>query len=161
MTVTFHRATADDVDAVLALIAKYYAFDGIRFDEPRVSRGLLDLIENPTFGGAWLIRESKSIAGYFVLTYGFDLEFGGRQATLTDLYLEPPFRRSGVGTTTLRFVEATLQELGIGALELQVERSNAASLALYEKHGFQAHDRIPMSKEVPAGEEPLGGHLGG
>jgi ribosomal protein S18 acetylase RimI-like enzyme len=36
--------------------------------------------------------------------------------------------------------------LGIGALELQVERHNLAAQALYRKLGFQPQDRIPMSK---------------
>jgi ribosomal protein S18 acetylase RimI-like enzyme len=86
--------------------------------------------------------------GYVILTFGGDLEFGGRQATVTDLYIIDGYRRLGLGSKILHFVEETCKELGIKALELQVERKNVAAQTFYCKLGFERHDRIPLSKRL-------------
>ena len=148
MIVSFQRATLDDADTLLEFVGAYYQLDGIAFERQVVRRGLAELLANPSLGGALLIRWADVSVGYFVLTFGFDLEFGGRQATITDLYLAPDYRHRGIGTRTLTFVEETLRALGIRAFELQVERDNAEALAFYAKFGMQAHARIPLSKEV-------------
>ena len=149
MTLQFQRAHLADVETVLELVRAYYAFDGIHFEPLRVRRGLVELLTTPTLGGAWLIQEDQSVLGYFVLTFGFDLEFGGRQATVTDFYLAATHRRRGVGTRALLFIEETLRELGIGVFELQAEHDNTEALAFYEKFGMTAHARTALSKEIP------------
>jgi GNAT superfamily N-acetyltransferase len=148
MIVSFQRATPDDADALLEFVGAYYRLDGIAFQPQLVRRGLAELLTTPSVGGAWLIRGDDVSVGYFVLTFGFDLEFGGRQATITDLYLAPEYRRRGIGARALTFVEETLRALGIRAFELQVERDNTQALTFYAKFGMQAHARIPLSKQV-------------
>ena len=51
----------------------------------------------------------------------------------------------------INLIEGTCRQLGIGALELQVERDNVRAQALYRKLGFRGHERIPMSKTLRAG----------
>jgi GNAT superfamily N-acetyltransferase/catechol 2,3-dioxygenase-like lactoylglutathione lyase family enzyme len=147
----FLRADTCHLPELGALVEAYYTFDGIAFDAEAVRRGLATLLEDPSLGGAWLIREDgDDPVGYFILTYGFDLEFGGRQATVTELYLRPASRGRGIGRATLSFIEEQLRAAGIGAYELQVERDNATARAFYAAAGFEAHDRIPLSKRVPS-----------
>ena len=57
----------------------------------------------------------------------------------------------------INLIEDTCRQLGIGALELQVERDNVRAQSLYRKLGFRTHDRIPMSKMLRAlgGVEPV------
>jgi GNAT superfamily N-acetyltransferase len=83
-------------------------------------------------------------------TYGFDLELGGRQATVTELYLRPHARRHGVGSRALAFLEEHLRQVGIGAYELQVESDNAEARTFYARMGLEPHDRIPLSKRLAA-----------
>jgi ribosomal protein S18 acetylase RimI-like enzyme len=150
--IAFVRAEAHHLIELVALVDAYYTFDGIAFDAESVRRGLTVLLTDSSYGGAWLIRDRSETAGYFVLTYGFDIEFGGRQATLTELYLRPESRGRGLGQDALRFIEAHLRAAGIGAYELQVDRDNARARAFYAAAGFEVHDRIPLSKRVPARE---------
>lgn len=152
MKPTFQRAGGADTELLLSLVRAFYEFEGLAFDAQRIRRGLAELMANPQLGGAWMIERAGVVVGYFVLALGFDLEFGGRQATVTELYLAPDSRRAGTGTRTMLFIEATLRELGIGEYELQADRSNAAALAFYRRLGFRAHDRVPMSKRVPSAE---------
>jgi len=52
----------------------------------------------------------------------------------------------------MRFIEEHLREQGILACELQVERENAEARVFYERLGFEAHDRVPLSKRIAGGE---------
>ena len=83
-----------------------------------------------------------------MFTFGFDLEFGGRQATVTDFYLAPKYRGKGLGRKALTRVIETLRTLGVPAVELQVSKNNSRALAFYKRLGFQAHARIPMSRST-------------
>lgn len=144
----FLRANHADLESVVPLIEAYYTLDEIPYDERSVRRGLQQLLGDSSLGAVWLIELEQSIAGYFVLTFGFDLEFGGRVGTITELYLTPSARRRGLGTAALAFVEATLCDGGVHALELQVEHDNIEALACYEKFGMTKHARVPMSKRL-------------
>lgn len=146
--IKFARVTETGINPLVEMIRKYYEFDRIPFDEARIRVGLAGFLKDESVGRAWWILRERQPIGYVILTFGFDLEFDGRQATITDLYLEPEHRRHGFGRKTLAYVEHFCRASGIQALELQVERSNVAAQALYESFGFQAHDRIPMSKRI-------------
>ena len=97
---------------------------------------------------SWLIETGTSTVGYVIVSFWFDLEFGGRAAAITDLYLRREHRRKGFGRKALEFVEAFCRKEGISALELQVEKRNAPARAFYKAIGFVPHDRIPMSKRL-------------
>jgi ribosomal protein S18 acetylase RimI-like enzyme len=144
----FVRAGPTDLEVVLPFVRAYYAFDHIPFDEGSVRGGLRSLLEDESLGGAWLVHDGGEAAGFFIVAFGFDLECGGRQATLTDLYLRPESRRRGLGTATLRYVEGLLAGKGIRTLELLVERTNHGARAFYDRYGFTAYDRILLSRRV-------------
>lgn len=146
--VKFKPACFTNLQMLKRLIKSYYAFDHIPFRDEEVKVGLHALIGDPSLGRAWLIMNGKTTAGYVIVIFWFDLEFGGRAALITDLYLTPAHRRKGFGRTALRFVEGFCRKAGINTLELQVERSNTAAQAFYAANGFCSHARIPMSKHL-------------
>jgi ribosomal protein S18 acetylase RimI-like enzyme len=146
--VSFRTATISDLPALENLVGKYYAFDEISHDAGEVHAGLAILLTDATLGQAWLVLDARQPVGYVIFTYGFDVEFGGRLATITDLYLEPSHRGRGIGGKVLEHVEEYGRSTGLRGLELQVERDNAEARRLYEKSGFQSADRIPMSKRI-------------
>jgi len=146
--IKFARVTETGINPLVEMIRKYYEFDHIPFDEAEIHAGLAGFLKDESLGRAWWIMRERQPAGYVILTFGVDLEFGGRQATITDLYLEPEHRRLGFGRKTLAYIEHFCRASGIQALELQVEQNNVAAQAFYESIGFHAHDRIPMSKRI-------------
>lgn len=137
-----------DAGALVNLVAQYYAYDQIAYNAPEVQSGLATLLGNPSLGQAWLLIDGTQPVGYVIFTYGFDAEFGGRLATITDLFLAPSHRRKGVGTAILHQVENFCRGAGMRGLELQVERDNDEARGLYKKLGFKPADRIPMSKRI-------------
>lgn len=92
----FIQAGPADLERVLAFIKAYYEFDGILFKASEIKRGLEALLGNFSLGKVWLIRSNQKDVGYAILTFGYDLEFGGRQATVTELYITVHYRRLGL-----------------------------------------------------------------
>ena len=146
--VVLRRARRADLLDLLRLVRAYYRFDHIDFDAASVAAGLRTLLKNADVGQAWLMERGHRPLGYVVCTFGFDLEFGGRQATITDLYLHPHFRGRGLGRATLGLLERELRKAGVRALELQVTQGNRKVLGFYKRLGFETHARIPLSKRI-------------
>jgi ribosomal protein S18 acetylase RimI-like enzyme len=148
MTATFIEASIADLETVVSLVQAYYQYDEIYFDPDSARRGLTELLTDRSLGRVWMIQSGNEIAGYLVLTFAFDVEFNGRQGTITDFYLRPEYRRIGIGSQTFAFVEQFCREMKIGAIELQVERDNIEAQAFYRRMGFESVDRIPMNKLI-------------
>jgi ribosomal protein S18 acetylase RimI-like enzyme len=144
----FERAQPEDVETLLPFIKAYYDFDGIPFDPLDVRRALGKLLDEPSLGRAWIIRDGVQAVGHVVLTFGYDLEFGGSVATVTEVYIVPTHRRLGIGKRLFDFLEDVCRDLGVAALELQVEQDNLEAQAFYSSVGFQAHQRISLSKRL-------------
>ena len=147
-SVVIRPAQLADVRIVHQFIRSYYEFDDIPFEGKIIRAGLLTLLRSKSAGQAFVICLASKPIGYAILTYGFDLEFGGTVALMTDLYLEPGYRGLGVGKKTILFLQKFCQRLRIRVLELQVERQNKSAHSFYQALGFIAHDRIPMSKRM-------------
>ena len=141
-------ATVADTNALARLIRRYFDFDHIPFDATAIRSGLKTMFKDKSVGQAFLITTESKPIGYTILTNSFDLEFGGAIAVMTDLYLEPEYRRLGIGKKTIRFLEQLCRKNGKCALELQVERDNAPAISFYKRQGFVAYSRIPMSKRL-------------
>ena len=145
----FQAANAVDYDVIAALVEEYYALDGIPFHDEQVLPAIRTLLQDEGLGRIWRIQaEGQDAAGYMILTFGFDIEFGGCLATLTDLYLRPDFRGRGIGTAVFGFLEEFCRELGVNALELQVLPHNAGAERLYTRMGFETQDRLLMHKRI-------------
>ena len=149
-TLAFQPVTSIQAGELLEAVRRYYAEDGISFDAARVKPAMAQLLADPALGQAFFLSDAATGArvGYVVWGFGFDYEFGGRLATVTDLFIEPAFRRRGLARAALAFAAETCRALGVGTLELHVENHNVAGRALYESSGFRALDRTPMLRRL-------------
>jgi GNAT superfamily N-acetyltransferase len=141
--VTFRRATPDDVPTLLDLQQRFYAAEGYPYDRAKMERGMRELIGNPLLGRLFI-----AAGAYLVVTFGFSLEFGGRDAFVDEVYVADDARGQGLGTAALRLAEDACREAGIHALHLEVEHVNARARALYERSGYKAHERHLMTKRL-------------
>lgn len=144
--VKFQRAAIAHLDLLLELMAEFYQ-DTMPF-VPEVARSaMLGLLQNPAYGLVWLIARGDRTLGYVVLTLGYSLEYGGRDAFIDELYLRLTDRNQGIGTQALHFLEKICRQLHIKALHLEVERDNPRAQALYDRVGFQVGDRVLMTQQ--------------
>jgi ribosomal protein S18 acetylase RimI-like enzyme len=148
MLVTFRPCGPKDHKVLLQLIIAYYRFDKIRFKRESLSRGLDTLLRNLSQGQAWMLETHHRAIGYAILTYNFDLEYGGVEGMLTDLYVEKRFRQRGVGSLALYEIEDFCRERGIRTIELQVQHHNKSANTFYRKTGFRVLPRKVMILEV-------------
>jgi GNAT superfamily N-acetyltransferase len=148
MLVTFRPCGPKDHATLLKFVIAYYRFDKIPFNRKSLSKGLDALLRNPSQGQAWLMENHKTAVGYAVLTYNFDLEYGGVEGMLTDLYVVPRFRMQGIGSLALYEVEDYCRERGIRTIELQILNHNRAAEKFYKEAGFQSLARKVMILDV-------------
>jgi ribosomal protein S18 acetylase RimI-like enzyme len=162
MNPNFRIATAGDLELLLELMREFYSMEHLEFDESSAVRSLHELIEHAEHGKAVLIEDERVPLGYFVLTYGFSLEFGGRFALLDELYVRPSFQGNGIGTAAMSFVEELCRRAGMKAVRLEVHRTNEIAQRLYRKVGYvdqqrdlltkwlmQPEGAFPQSKDAP------------
>lgn len=146
--ITFRVARVSDAPELLRLIRAYYRFDGIRFQKSVIDAALRKLLRNRSLGRIWIMRDGVKPAGYVLLTFNYDLEFGGLEGIVTDLFIESEYRTRGLGRSALETVDDYCRSAGIRTVELQVEEHNKNAQAFYRKLGFRRLSRIVMLRDV-------------
>ena len=146
--INFRQAEAGDLAALVSMMREFNEHERINFDEAEVRAALTRLLDDESLGRVWLIESAGAAAGYLVLTFGYSLEFRGRDAFVDELFVGSQFRGLGLGRRALEFAEEACRSLGIRALHLEVERSNVWAQSLYRKAGFEDHDRYLLTKWV-------------
>lgn len=157
MDPTFRTANDSDADLLLEMMREYYAFDGHAYDEPRARVALLAFLQEPSFGRAWLICDRATPVGYIVLTFGYSLEFLGRDAFVDEFFLRESHRGRGWGRQALDFAENQAREQGVRAIHLEVVRTNLTAREFYRRAGFSDHEHYLMSKWIER-DFPKPGH---
>ena len=142
-------AIKKDIPLILGLMAEYYAFDQIDFNMSKAQQALDSLFTLPEFGVCWLAFAGDMPVGYVVLTLGFSLEFGGREAFIDELFVREKYRGHGYGKRLIEQGIEGFSGLGVNAIHLEVARDNADAKAFYQKLGFEGRERFsPMSKRL-------------
>jgi ribosomal protein S18 acetylase RimI-like enzyme len=85
------------------------------------------------------------------VTFNWDLEFGGRDAFLTELYLVASARGTGLGTHALRAIERASVALDVKALHLLVRPENTVARRLYAAAGYVSPPRLLLGKVFDSG----------
>ncbi|MHB8878668.1 MAG: GNAT family N-acetyltransferase [Myxococcaceae bacterium] len=146
MSFRVRRARIDDLSALIPMMVEFNQEDGIAWSPATGEAALRRLLEDEQLGVVGLAESDGATAGYFVLTWGYDLEWNGRDSYLTELYLRPEARGRGLGQVLLRASEEMAQHHGARALHLMVRPENAAAVALYARAGYQPPPRRFLSK---------------
>jgi ribosomal protein S18 acetylase RimI-like enzyme len=140
-------ATIADLPVLLPHTRALNDHEGIAIGDAPLEAALRRLLETPELGAAWLIERDGQVIGYAIVTYGFDLEFGGREAWLTELWIDEAARGQGAATDALAQLPPELRARGVRALHLQVRPENPA-LRLYERSGFSRSPRLIMTRRL-------------
>lgn len=148
MAAAFRAARPADVDAIVAHVHDYYAAEGYAFDAAATRRAVAALAGDPALGRLWVADDGGAVVGYLAVTFGWSLEFRGRDAFVDELYLAPAYRGRGLGGRALTLAEDACRDAGVQALHLEVERENAVARELYRRRGFADHARILMTKPL-------------
>src|SRR5262245_11342731 len=100
-----------DLEAIVPLVQEFCAVDGHPYDEALVRGALGPLLASDQHGVVWLAVQDEAVAGYAVVTWGYSLESGGRDALLDELYVRA--RRKGVGGALMEALLADCTARGL------------------------------------------------
>ena len=128
----------DDLDAVLAIEQRAYAFpwtrgifrDCLRADYP-----------------AWVLQRDGELIGYAVLSIAAD------EAHVLNVCTDPREQGHGHGRRLLRALLMLAQGRGAQRVFLEVRPSNPAAIALYHAEGFNEIGRRPRYYPARGGRE--------
>jgi GNAT superfamily N-acetyltransferase len=148
MLVSFRSCGPKDHKALLKLVIAYNKYEKIPVHRKSLSQGLDALLRNPSQGKMWLMENHKKPVGYALLTYNFELEYGGAEGVLRDLFVERKFRNQGIGSLALYEIEDYCRERGMRAFQLQLPMRNKSAAIFYRKAGFRELPRRVMILEV-------------
>jgi GNAT superfamily N-acetyltransferase len=138
------RATPDDLDIVLELVAEYCEADQHPFDPMIARAGVEPLLTDDTHGAIWMIDDTD---GYVAVTWGWSIEIGGHEVVLDELFVRT--RNRGKGGRALAVIEQVCRDRGAKRIFLETELANEDARRLYERHGYVADTSVWMSKELP------------
>lgn len=140
-------AMLSDVPSLLEMMVAFNRHEGISWNAEDGEAPLRHLITDDNLGFVVVLgAPGATVAGYAVVTFGYDLEFGGRDAFLTEFFLLDKVRGQGLGRQALKLVLDEVQARGGRALHLQVRAENIAAQRLYLDAGFAPTTRIFLSR---------------
>ena len=152
MEPTFRVAQVTDLDTVLVLMQELFVEDQLPdqrpFDSVRARSALSDLLNDSLRGTVWLVCNGEAVVGYLALTFGYSLEFHGRDAFIDEFFIRPTNRRQGWGTHAMEHAETVARSEDVRAIHLEVGRGNIAAQAFYRRAGYADHDRYLMTKWI-------------
>jgi ribosomal protein S18 acetylase RimI-like enzyme len=131
-------------------MAPFNREEQIRFRRARVAAGLGRLLRQRRLGVVVVAESShrRRLDGYAIGTFGFDLEFSGPDAFLTELFVRRERRGEGLGARLLAAVTKALRDGGANAVTLLVRRENRAARRLYARGGFEELPRLAMLRRL-------------
>jgi ribosomal protein S18 acetylase RimI-like enzyme len=146
--VAFRRATPADLQPLLDMMELFYEEEGIAWSQVRARPLVAKLIDSPALGAIGVVETGSRVIGYAVVTWGYDLEWGGRDSFLTEIYLVPSARGQRIGVRALSLIEEVAREEGARALHLMVRPENNPAVRLYAGAGYTSPPRTLLSKDL-------------
>jgi GNAT superfamily N-acetyltransferase len=128
------------------LVREFCAVDGHDFDEQAVIAGLVPLLEDGAPGEVWVVEDESDLGGYGVVTWGWSLESGGRDALLDELYVRD--RGAGAGAALLEAIVAAARARGASRMFLETEEGNIAARRFYARAGFDVEGSVWMQRSL-------------
>jgi GNAT superfamily N-acetyltransferase len=170
---SFRFAEREDVAALLPLMRDFYEYERLAFDIARTERMLNELIADERLGRVILFEDAGAghgtagaaqgeaqdtaetsgvpggaLVGYMVLTFGYSLEFGGRDALIDEFYVVPSARGTGIGTRAVAHAVEICRAVGVRNMHLEADYFNSRVHDFYKRLGFRDHERHLMTLSI-------------
>ncbi len=146
MNIEIREATKMDIELILNLMENYYSYEDLAFKKNDSRKALIDLLSNDDYGFVDLVIINNDVVGYICVTFGFSLEYFGRDCIIDEIYIVPESRRKGIGSHVLKQLEKQLIDKGVKAIHLEVFSKNKQAYHFFLKNGFVVHESSFLSK---------------
>ena len=141
------QANKPDISLLLPWIEEFYKEDNHRFEKEKIISALELLFENSSPGKIFILEKEEEEIGYLIVSYGWSLEYFGKDSIIDELYIIKSERGKGYGEEALKLLEEELVKQGINTIHLEVNDNNKA-VNLYKRIGYVPHNSVFMSKRL-------------
>jgi|GEM_PF-587297 len=137
--VNVRPAAPNDIPPLLALVRRYWEFEGIAgFTALGIELVLQRLLAEPRLGAIWVAESDARLVGYLIAVLVLSVEHHGFMGEIDEFFVIPEARASGIGTQLLAAAETALAARGCVRLQLQLGVANSAARAFYQRRGYTA-----------------------
>ncbi len=137
-------ATSQNLEDLLPLMRAYHDFEEISMSDTERRNAVSPLLTDDTLGRIWLIYARGKVIGYIVITFGYSIELGGRDAYIDEFFISEPSRGLGVGSKVIARIKAELAQYKVVALHLEVAKTNKQAQRFYANLDFVIRDRYAL-----------------
>ena len=142
-------ATIEDLPALTELVMELFAVSGdFTPDRTTQERGLQLVLEQPSRGRIFVVRNKDRIFGMVNLLFTISTARGGFVILMEDVVIHPQHRGQGYGSMLLRYVIDFAKQKQFKRITLLTDRISAESQAFFQKNGFDYSNMIPMRRII-------------
>ena len=140
-SIAIEEAKASDCRECAALLAQQLAEHGSDATQESLVTVLTQVISDPARGFVLFAHENRKMVAVAYLAIILSAEHCGKVGWLEEVYVLPEHRSKGVGSALLTAVLARAREIGIAAIDLEVDAAHRRAESLYRRFGFRTLDR--------------------
>ncbi len=146
-------ATIEDLAGLTDLVMELFALsDDFTPDHDAQERGLALILEQPSRGRIFVLRNDTRIIGMVNLLFTISTAMGGFVILMEDVIVHPAHRGQGYGTMLLDKVIEFAKQKDFKRITLLTDKISAESQHFFKKNGFDYSNMIPMRRII--GSEP-------
>ena len=142
-------ATIEDLPALVALTTGFFSGSDDFIPDPLAQeRGLALILEQPSRGRIFVLRNGSEIFGMVNLLITISTAMGGFVVQMEDVIVHPDHRGQGFGTQLLEHVVDFASQKDFKRITLLTDKISAESQNFFRKHDFEYSNMIPMRRII-------------
>jgi ribosomal protein S18 acetylase RimI-like enzyme len=142
-------ATIEDLPALVELtMVLFSSSDDFTPDQLAQERGLALILEQPSRGRIFVLRNGDQIFGMVNLLITISTAMGGFVIQMEDVIVHPDHRGQGFGTMLLEHVIEFADQKDFKRITLLTDKISAESQNFFRKHSFEYSNMIPMRRVI-------------
>ena len=142
-------ATIEDLPGLTSLVMELFALsDDFTPDQEAQERGLALILEQPSRGRIFVVRNDTRIIGMVNLLFTISTAMGGFVILMEDVIVHPAHRGQGYGTMLLDQVIEFAKQKDFKRITLLTDKISAESQNFFRKNGFEYSNMIPMRRII-------------
>lgn len=142
-------ATIEDLPALTELVMNLFTLSGdFTPDRAVQERGLELILEQPSRGRIFVVRNDDRIFGMVNLLFTISTARGGFVILMEDVVIHPDHRGQGYGTMLVNYVAEFAKQKHFKRITLLTDRISEESQEFFKKRGFEYSNMIPMRRII-------------
>jgi len=142
------QASINDIDILAEILSQLFAIEtDFTTDTEKQKTALRMMIES---GSAviYVAEDADKIVGMVTGQLVISTATGGYSLLLEDMYISKDYRKNGIGSMLISFLESWGARKNIGRIQLVADRRNIGARLFYNRQGFTDSEMIGRYKSI-------------